>query len=134
MAYKEFIHVSLVFLYFASVGCVSRPENEVVVYTAVDREYAAPILDGFERQFEDLLVSRQFDVESTKTLGLVTRIESESEKPLCDVFWNNEILHTIRLQQAGLLESRKWELPNDWPDGFASSDGTWVGIAARRGY
>lgn len=112
-------------------ACVPKPENEVVVYAAVDREFAAPILDGFERQSDDMLVTRQYDVEATKTLGLVSRLENEAEKPLCDVFWNNEILHTIRLQQAGLLQQRVWQIPSNWPANFAASDGTWVGVAAR---
>ncbi len=121
----------LALLAVTSVGCVPRPENEVVLYTAVDREYAAPILDAFERSEPDVEISRQFDVEATKTLGLVNRIIQEGKKPRCDVFWNNEILHTIRLQRQGLLASRNWKIPSGWPTGFAASDGTWVGLAAR---
>lgn len=116
---------------FCGLGCVPEVENEVVVYTAVDREYAAVIFDGFERQYEDMLVSRQFDVESTKTLGLVTRLEEEKNRPLCDVFWNNEVLHTIRLQQKGILKRRRWNIPDSWPAGFRGKDGSWVGFAAR---
>jgi iron(III) transport system substrate-binding protein len=118
-------------LLFGLVGCVPRPENEVVLYTAVDREYAAPILDAFERAEQGVEISRQFDVEATKTLGLVNRIIQEGKRPRCDVFWNNEILHTIRLQKQGLLVSRNWKIPSGWPTGFAASDGTWVGFAAR---
>jgi iron(III) transport system substrate-binding protein len=103
----------------------------VVLYCAADREYAAPILDAYERDGQGTEVVRQFDVEASKTLGLVTRIEQESASPKCDVFWNNEILHTIRLQQQGLLASRKWPIPDDWPKSYRASDGTWVGFAAR---
>jgi iron(III) transport system substrate-binding protein len=113
------------------VGCVPRRESSVVVYCASDREYATPILDGFERNTSGTQIVRQFDVESSKTLGLVTRIEQEKTRPRCDVFWNNEILHTIRLQKQGLLASRRWKVPDDWPKGCRSSDGTWVGFAAR---
>ncbi|MCU0708924.1 MAG: iron transporter, partial [Pirellula sp.] len=80
-----------------------RREDSVVLYCAADREYASPILDAYERDGKGTEVVRQFDVEASKTLGLVTRIEQESANPKCDVFWNNEILHTIRLQQQGLL-------------------------------
>ena len=114
-----------------SIGCVARSDKEVVIYTSVDREFAAPILDAFERSKEPLEVVRQFDIESTKTVGLVTRIIEESKKPRCDVFWNSEILHTIRLQKQGLLRQRRWKIPDSWPKGFRASDGSWVGFAAR---
>lgn len=112
-------------------GCIPAPDKTVVVYSASDREYATPILSGFERSSNGTTVSTQFDVESSKTIGLVTRIEREKERPQCDVFWNNEIIHTIRLQQKGLLEKRRWPIPDNWPKSFRSTDGTWVGFAAR---
>ncbi len=125
-----FAMASLSFACF-SIGCVARSDKEVVIYTSVDREFAAPILDAFERSKEPLEVVRQFDIESTKTVGLVTRIMEESKKPRCDVFWNSEILHTIRLQKQGLLRQRRWKIPDSWPKGFRASDGSWVGFAAR---
>ncbi len=114
-----------------SAGCVPKPEESVVIYSAADREYSKPILDAFERRHKPTQVVRQFDVESTKTVGLVTRIESESQRPRCDVFWNNEIMHTLRLEKAGLLQPIKWEIPSNWPVNMRSKDGQWVGIAAR---
>ncbi|MFM7976780.1 MAG: hypothetical protein ACKO8U_17055, partial [Pirellula sp.] len=101
-------------------GCVQRSESSATIYCAADREFAVPILDAFERaNFKEGKSSdpqsdqvvRVFDVEASKTLGLVTRIEQESSLPKCDVFWNNEIMHTIRLQKAGLLEPRRWSIP-----------------------
>ncbi len=112
-------------------GCVPRQENEVVVYCSTDREYASPILDAFDRTQNAASVSSQFDVESSKTLGLATRIFQERVKTRCDVFWSGEVLHTIRLQKAGLLERRSWKLPEDWPVSFAAKDGSWVGLGAR---
>jgi iron(III) transport system substrate-binding protein len=125
---------------FVCVGCIQRSEQSATIYCATDREFAAPILDAFERanfkensenQKDSKQVVRVFDVEASKTLGLVTRIEQEATQPKCDVFWNNEILHTIRLQKAGLLEPRRWSLPDGWPEGFLASDRSWVGFAAR---
>ena len=127
------IHYVLLFwsLCFCTIGCVPRPENEVVIYAAADREFSTPILDGFERGKEKISITRQFDVESSKTLGLVLRIEAESGKPGCDCFWNNEILHTLRLQKKGLLQARRWPIPDTWPKSYRASDGSWVGFAAR---
>lgn len=121
----------LSFLLVAGSGCVPKPENSVVIYSAADREYAQPILAAFARRHAGTEVLPQFDVESTKTVGLVTRIESESSRPRCDVFWNNEILHTLRLEQAGLLQPISWDIPRDWPSNMLSPKRTWVGIAAR---
>lgn len=118
-------------LWVLAIGCVRRPENEVVIYAAADREFSTPILDAFEREQDKITITRQFDVEASKTLGLVKRIESESEKPSCDCFWNNEILHTLRLQKKGLLQSRRWPIPDTWPKSYRASDGSWVGFAAR---
>ncbi len=50
----------------------------------------------------------KFDVESTKTVGLVNQIIAEQKTPVCDLFWNNEIMHTVRLQKLGLLEPHDW--------------------------
>ncbi len=114
-----------------AIGCVPQREKSVVLYSASDREYVTPILDAFERSNPGTEIARQFDVEASKTLGLVTRIQKEKERPRCDVFWNNEIIHTIRLQKQGLLAIRRWKVPDNWPKGFKANDGTWIGFAAR---
>jgi iron(III) transport system substrate-binding protein len=112
-------------------GCVPQREKSVVLYSASDREYATPILDAFERANSGVEIARQFDIEASKTLGLVTRIERERERPKCDVFWNNEIIHTIRLQKQGQLASRRWKVPDTWPKALKAKDGSWIGFAAR---
>ena len=112
-------------------GCVQRSENAVVIYSAADREYAKPILAAFERRQTGMELAAQYDIESTKTVGLVTRLESEASRPRCDVFWNNEIMHTLRLQKAGLLQSVRWDVPGNWPQTMKADDGTWLGFAAR---
>lgn len=112
-------------------GCVPRAENEVVLYSAADREYSMPILSAFERRNPEIKIATQFDVESTKTVGLVTRIESERDRVRCDLFWNNEIMHTLRLESLGQLDEVQWDLPSDWPVNMRGSSGTWVGFAAR---
>lgn len=118
-------------IFAVGVGCVPQREGSVVLYSAADREYATPILDAYDRNTQGTEIARQFDVESSKTLGLVTRIEQEKARPRCDVFWNNEIIHTIRLQKQGLLASRRWNVPDAWPKSFRAQDGTWIGYAAR---
>lgn len=111
-------------------GCVGRPENEVVVYSALDQEFAGPILGAFSRSTAGQIIPRpKYDVESTKTIGLVNRIIAEQDRVAGDLFWNNEILHTIRLQKLGLLVPHRWQVPSDWP--VIAKDQTWCGFAAR---
>ena len=114
------------------IGCMSRSESHVVVYSALDKEFSSPILQGFERRGEQQTeVIAKFDVESTKTVGLVNKIIAEKDRPVCDLFWNNEILHTVRLQKLGLLQPHSWNLPAHYPPDMLSGDGTWCGFAAR---
>ncbi len=115
-----------------TAGCVPRSERDVVVYSALDEAFADPILRGFERRadFETGVVAK-FDVESNKTIGLVNQIIAEADSPRGDVFWNNEILHTVRLQKLGLLASHDWDVPPGYPADMVASDGTWYGFAAR---
>lgn len=113
------------------VGCVPRQAGEVVVYCSVDREFASPILDAFERAHPEMPVARQYDIEASKTLGLATRLMAEAPRPRADVFWNGEILHTVRLQQANVLRPRRWPVPADWPKDLRASDGSWIALGAR---
>jgi iron(III) transport system substrate-binding protein len=114
----------------AAVGCVPKAEDEVVIYSALDQEFSAPILAAFSRSTEKQIKPlAKFDVESTKTVGLVNRLISEQDRVVCDVFWNNEILHTVRLQKLGLLQPHDWKVPGDWP--AIASDNSWCGFAAR---
>ena len=80
----------------------AEPRGLVVVYSALDREFAAPVLDAYARKMR-VDVRPKFDVESTKTVGLTAAIAAEAARPRCDLFWNNEILNTLRLKQRGLL-------------------------------
>lgn len=122
----------MLILVVAMNGCVWRAETDVVAYVAADQEFAMPILDGFDRStdFETGVVPK-FDVESTKTVGLVNELIAEADRPVCDVFWNNEVLHTIRLQRAGLLAEHDYQVPTNFPADMKASDGTWCGFAAR---
>ncbi|MEC7499791.1 MAG: hypothetical protein VYE67_15835, partial [Planctomycetota bacterium] len=78
------------------VGCWTRTASDVVVYAALDREFSESILQQSSERL-GLKVLPKYDLESTKTVGLVTRIQAEANRPQCDLFWNNEILHTLRL-------------------------------------
>jgi iron(III) transport system substrate-binding protein len=102
----------------------------VVVYSALDEEFAEPVLRDLGRQAGIQLLSK-FDVESTKTVGLTTAIIAEAGRPRCDLFWNNEILNTLRLKDKGLLQPFQPQHAGDLPQAFKDADGMWYGFAAR---
>ena len=104
--------------------------DEVVVYTALDRQFSEPILDEFTKR-TGIRVLAQYDTEATKTVGLVNRIRAEKDRPRCDVFWNNEILNTLRLKNEQLLQPCDPEQGQFLPETFRDMDKYWYGFAAR---
>jgi iron(III) transport system substrate-binding protein len=112
-------------------GCwTTAGKPEVVVYTALDQEFSAPVLADFEKE-TGIRVLPKFDVESTKTVGLTQAILAEANRPRCDVFWNNEILNTLRLQERGLVEAYHPPSAAGYPQMYRSPEGTWHGFAGR---
>lgn len=112
-----------------TVAC--RPATrEVVVYCALDREFAEPILRQFELE-TGVRVLAKYDVESTKTVGLANAILAERAHPRCDLFWNNEILHTLRLKQAGVLAPWQPTEVEQFAKQYCDPEGQWFGLAAR---
>jgi len=111
------------------IGC-SKKTDEVIIYCALDRIYSEPILKNFEKE-TGIKVKAVYDMEITKTVGLVNRIIAESSNPQCDVFWNNEISRTILLKSKGLLESYKSSESEKIPEKFKDGSDYWTGFAAR---
>jgi iron(III) transport system substrate-binding protein len=113
-------------------GCWRSGGPEVVVYTALDSEFSQPIFAQFTAE-TGVAVLPKFDVESTKTAGLAAAIVAEAKqgRPCCDVFWNNEILHTLRLKRLGLLEAYVPPAAKDYPAAERDPEGFWHGFAAR---
>lgn len=100
------------------------------VYVSLDEEFSRPLLDRFAKELGVELVQRH-DSESAKTVGLVSALLEEKSHPRCSVFWNNELAHTVRLAQEGLLapyaSPAGKEIPAEWRD----PQGRWHGFAAR---
>ncbi len=107
-----------------------RAADTVVVYSALDREFSEPVLKAYGER-TGIRVLPKFDVESTKTVGLTNLIIAESRRPRCDLFWNNEILNTLRLKERGLLAPFHPGHADELPETFKARDGTWFGFAAR---
>jgi len=110
------------------VGCGEEPD--VVIYCALDQVDSEPILREFEER-TGLKVLAEFDVEAHKTVGLVRRIREEKDRTRCDVFWNNEIAHTVSLAKDGLLAEYDSPSAAGIPENFRDPDRRWTGFAAR---
>ena len=113
-----------------AAGCGGGSEQEVVVYTALDPAFSEPILNRFEAE-TGIRVRAKYDTEKTKTVGLVEAIRAERSRPRCDVFWNNEIIHTLRLKRQGLLQPFACPAAKGFPAAFRDPEGYWYGFAAR---
>ena len=113
----------------AAAGC-SRSKERVVLYCAQDREFAEGCLAKFTEQ-TGLTVAPKYDTEAAKSVGLFVEIEIDRKRPRCDVFWNNEILSTIRLQKEDLLEAYESPSAAPYPQHCRAKDHTWHAFANR---
>jgi len=114
-------------------SCRKNPRQnfrKVILYCSVDQAIAEPIIAEFER-LAGIDVLPRFDTEASKTVGLVQRIRAEAASPIADVFWSNEIFHTIRLARESLLASYRSDATKDWPERYADPNGRWYGFALR---
>jgi iron(III) transport system substrate-binding protein len=95
-------YYALTLILLAAAGC-KPAEPRVVLYSAQDQEFAEPLFEEFHHR-TGLTIVPKYDTEAKKTVGLLTELISEKQRPRCDVFWNNEPVGTARLASAGLLE------------------------------
>lgn len=110
-------------------GC-SKPAARVVLFCAQDREFAQAVLGDF-RHGTGLEVVPKFDTEADKSVSLYVELVQDKARPRCDVFWNNEILSTLRLQKQGLLEPHDSPAAAPYPASARAGDHTWHAFAAR---
>lgn len=110
------------------IGCSSK--EEVIVYTALDREYSEPLFREFTEK-TGISVRAKYDSEAYKSVGLANLIIAESKRPRCDLFWNNEILNTLRLDSRQLLTPFASQEATNFPAQFYDPEHHWHGFAAR---
>ena len=108
------------------IGCSDiKQKNEVVVYTSVDQHYSEPVLTAFEKE-TGIHVRTAFDVEASKTTGLVNRLIAEKKNPKADLFWNGGFVQTAHLASSGILAQyktsaspqSKWSDPQNYWSAF----------------
>ncbi|MCX7842293.1 MAG: iron ABC transporter substrate-binding protein, partial [Clostridia bacterium] len=120
---KNLFLAAILILLTATLGCsIDSNKNQVVIYTSVDQVFSEPVLKAFESE-TGIRVLPVYDVEATKTVGLVNRLIAEKSKPQADVFWNGEFVQTLVLKEKGLLEKYKPSGASGVPAEFVDSEG-----------
>ncbi len=117
-------------------GCNKKSETkaagEVVIYSSVDEPDLTPLLKKFEAQ-TGIKVHAVTDTEATKTAVLVQRLEAEKANPQADVYWGNEIFHTINLSEQGFFDPYRPKTAEDVPARWRGTNDlyTCIGVRAR---
>ena len=128
---KVIVAVAVVVVFLVAYNLIWRKdEDALVVYCAHDSVYSEVVLRDFEKR-TGIRVVPKFDTEATKALGLVEQLIAEKDAPRADVFWNNELLGIMQLQDAGVLQPYKGKGYQRIPPAFRDPDGHWVGFGAR---
>lgn len=123
--------IILILSVFVLLSCNRQEEQrELIIYVSVDQNYSEQLLQRFEEQ-TGIKVKAVFDVEASKTTGLVNRLLEEKSNPRADVFWNGEIMQTIKLKKADVLTPYKSANAESIPAGFKDKDHYWTGFGGR---
>lgn len=127
---KRIFTFFLVVAWFLAACQPQAARKQVVVYTSVDQVFAEPILQAFESS-SGIDVLAVYDVEATKTVGLVQRLITEKPNPRADVFWNNEFLQTLFLKEQGVLGVYASPAAADLPDTYRDTEHFWNAFGGR---
>ena len=100
------------------------PRVDLRVYVALDQEHSEALMDAFAAE-TGLVVDAEYDVEASKTVGLVSQILEERSRPRCDVFWNNELAQTVRLMQKNVTAPYVAKSAAAIPADYKDPDGHW---------
>jgi iron(III) transport system substrate-binding protein len=125
--------VVIVLAIIVAAALLAQPNDEkktVVVYTSVDQVYSEPVFRNFEND-TGIRVLPVYDVEATKTTGLVNRLIAEKTRPQADVFWSGEFSQTIVLKNKNVLSPYQSPAAGDIPTQFKDAEGYWTGFGGR---
>ena len=121
-------YILLVSIILFSACSSTQKQNEVVIYTSVDQHYSEPILAAFEKE-TGIHARIAFDVEASKTTGLVNRLIAEQKHPKADIFWNSEFVQTVRLASRGILA--KYKAPTTDQVFWSDPENRWSAFGGR---
>ncbi|MDO9325455.1 MAG: extracellular solute-binding protein [Methanoregula sp.] len=124
------IAVLAVILIAALVMLPKDQKKTVVIYTSVDQVYSEPVFRDFENR-TGITVLAVYDVEATKTTGLVNRLIAEKNRPQADVFWSGEFGQTLLLKNESILTAYSSPSAADLPRQFRDTGDYWTGFGGR---
>lgn len=111
-------------------ACAPGSTEQVVIYTSVDQIFSEPVLDEFTRQ-TGIQVLAVYDVEATKTTGLVNRLIAEIPNPQADLFWSSEFAQMLLLKEKGVLTTANPAQVSAIPPAYRDPQSQWFGFAGR---
>ena len=76
-----------------------------------------------------IIIGNIFDVEASKTTGLVNRFISEKDNPKAGVFWNGEFAQTALLASHGILA--KYKTPFLGQETWSDPENRWSALGGR---
>lgn len=120
----------LVWVALSTLLCAcGKREQIVTVYANMDTGIAGPVFERFteETGIQVLSVCQPVPPDHA-TLEAI--LFDEKGRPRFDVFWNRELLQTIRLKDKGRLTPVAPKHAALYPDAVRDNDGTWYGFAA----
>jgi len=119
-----------VFVAICALAAVTAGGEKVTIWVSLDEEHSRRILEDFAKE-TGIEVDATYDTEATKTVGLVNKLIEQKARPTADVYWNNELATSIKLQEHGVLEPYLSPSAVDIPARFKDPEGYWTGFAAR---
>lgn len=126
---KRIIYILLIVIVLILTAC-NQEKRQVVVYTSVDQVYSEPLFEQFEKD-TGIKVLPNYDVEASKTTGLVAKLMAEKDNPVADVFWNGEFSQTMKLKQEDVLQPYISTEAQSIPDNYKDEEGYWTAFGGR---
>lgn len=111
-------------------GTAQSHAAEVVIYSSIDGAYLRALMKEYEAK-TGVTVRVFTDPEGTKTAGLAEKILAEKANPKADVYWGNEIFHTINLTKQGALTPYQSPAAAGIPERWRDKDWNWAAIGLR---
>lgn len=130
MRFASVLVIAALGLGFTTISAFAAEPGRVVLYTSIDEPYVTPLVKRFHEK-TGIEVQLVTDGEATKTAGLVEKIQAEKANPKADVYWGNEIFHTINLAHAGVFAPYRSPAAQDIPDRWRDKDGLYTDIGMR---
>jgi iron(III) transport system substrate-binding protein len=115
-------------------GCrkqqTATTSQTVVCYCGIDEPYASKVFADFEKQ-TGIHVAPEYDIESSKSVGLSEKIRAERDHPRADVWWGSEAFLTVRMAADGVLAVYHPSAAADVAPQFKDEQGYWTGVGLR---